>query len=266
MPSITIKFDTVDFGATPESWHEASPIRVSQQEVPDRFGSVVMAPPVMGGRRVLITGTIFGTSLQDARDQMDIIRKRIFTGKRGKLYFWDDRYLNAYVIGDPKFTPVSGSAGLLWDYSIEFLGDDPFWYSTTAFDQSTVITAGSADATLDATGQIYRKDISVNNTGNAFAYGIFTITANQGTSLVNPTRLTNTTLTGSPWFHYNGTVSATKVLKIDFGQFTVTNDGVKDMNNILSGSTILWFEAGVNTIRYEGRPCTVKIQFTPRSY
>lgn len=264
MVAIVTQFDTLDFGATVKKLFMNVPSELEQQRVPDRFGSLVTVPPTLGARNITCFGRIKGTSVSDARDQVDSFMQVLGEGTRGKLYIWSDRYLNCYVEGQIQMTPVDGSGGTAFDYQVNFLGDDPFWYKDSGFVFTFILDAGSADATIDATNNVYRKDFTINHEGSAHVFPIITIKADQGTDLDQGVDLihvgNNLTVAYS-----GGTISQGTIAKFDHGNHLVQNPlGTKDMNNVQNTSVFWWLESGDNTIRVEAQACTIGITFTPR--
>jgi phage-related protein len=93
-------------------------------------------------------------------------------------------------------------------------------------------------------------------------FPIINVKADRGTDLNQPTKVIH--VTNNLTVTYNGTVTQENILKFDMGNYVVTNNGTKDMNNIPNTSVFWWLDSGSNSLRYEGKAATLAIMFTPR--
>jgi hypothetical protein len=258
MATHQILFGTLDLTEYIEVQDENVPNRLNVQLVPKRHGGVVSEVPVFGPRTVRLQGSVY--SPDGTKEALRNLIKTIEVGlgtTRKKLYYFSDRYYNAYKSG-MTWMWVPGSAMLVAKISIEFLCDDPFEYtSVDPSAQSFILTSGHTP--VDITNNIYKRTVTLTNNGNYFAYFISTVTADQGNAVVYSIIRNNTISRNN---QYTGTVVINDAVVIDNGGLTVKNDGVDDLAN-WNGSW-LWLNAGINTLELEGNPGTYSFIYRER--
>jgi phage-related protein len=211
---------------------------------PRVHGDRISEEPTWGPREVAITLHIIGTSIDAARNSLDALVGAL-TGARGRLYHYSDRYLNAYLQGQGDISHVDGSAGNVYAVALSFHCDDPFYYSTSAASDVWSIPAASSSP----------QTHTITNGGGEVVFPTITIRPTNGT--LTRVELTNTSVTPNRTFAYQGVAPVGAVLDdkdliLTSADFTVTNDGVADLNSwkTVAGtaSDILWLIAGANAM------------------
>jgi phage-related protein len=257
MSNILIKYDDFDITESVETIELSTPMNIQPMKVPKRHGAIISEVPTLDPRRISIKGRIQEQDYDTLRDTIENYEK-VFLGRFNKKFrIYDDKYIYAYPLSF-NYKPIEGTVLASADYSIDLFCADPFWQSDTAFSDSR--TLDTSDTAIDITNNIYRESFTLTNSGNAFIYPKFTITATSTLTMVIIRNIT----TGRN-MTYSGTVAAGKILVIDCANFIITNDGAEDLTNF-SGS-FMWLTPGDNSFQYEGTTIAVYVaEFIPRYY
>jgi hypothetical protein len=163
MSSIAPKFKTLNLtgNAAASTWDQTFAQHASRSKVPIRSGAY-LHPNVRGGRKMInIRGTFIGTTHDAARTQFDAIKKECYGYGQDQLWLYDDRYVNATLL-DGSFTRKTGAAGLYWEYTLNFLCADPFFYATSGsqltgtatWNQGAIITQNTSGSTPTNFGDV----------------------------------------------------------------------------------------------------------------
>lgn len=246
MATLVTTFGSLDLSEEIETWMENGSSRVNAQTVPRRHGLYIADATVLEGRLIRASGSIVKDSVDAAETRMNAIANGLNQGIQ-TLYRHSDRFYLAQKRGwEPKLR--EGAAGLVWDFLVEWICADPFLYKAS-LDSVTGVTSGGA------------LTLSPNNSGTAFVYPRFTVTASAGAPITTIT-LTNTT-TGKSWT-YAGTIATGNSLIVNPIDLTVKNNGTNDLTNFTG--IHFWLNSGANTITYSGSDGTVLIEWRARWY
>lgn len=256
MAQILIKYDDLDLSNVVTELEVSSPTRVNPIAVPKRHGALIVEPAVMDARRISMRGIVQEQDSETLRTTMDNMSK-VFARHNKKLRIYDDRYINAYVLTSG-WVPIEGTVFASAAFTVDFFCADPFWYLDAT--QTDNRTLNSSDTQIDITNNYYREQFTFTNNGNAWQYPVFEVTAtNQLTRIVIENVTTGRKIT------YTGTVLVGNKLKVDCGQFLVTNNNTEDLINF--NGSFLWLVPGANTLRYEGSiVAEYKMDLSPRMY
>lgn len=217
-----------------ENWQEELPSRVQPEVFPRRHGSILQEVVFLGPRTVRVSGTIVGSTEIGLRDYLNGLGRITTETGRSKLVLRDDgRYLKALKNGwSYSFGRTLGQE-VFAKFTLDFVADDPFWYSPTE---------GATSATCAASTTTF----SLVNSGAARTPPIVQILALSNT--IANIQLSNTTL--GQTFTYSSTVLSGNILIVNNKTFTVTNAGSNAIGNF-AGSFFL-LESGTNNFEYIG--------------
>ena len=155
---------------------------------------------------------------------------------RDRLYLRDDgRYLNAIKQGFSYRFNGARAGSRVAQFSVQFIADDPFWYSGTT--ESVLTSNVVASPTV----------IAVTNSGGTKTSPLIEIKALG--SPVTDVKISNGT-TGL-FVHYSGTINAGATLSIDCADFKAVVNGGNALN-LITGTIELFLEPGLNNLVYEG--------------
>ena len=224
--------ETLDDVAT---WDEPLEFKVGEEEFPRRHGSLVQEVAFLRSRRIVLTGRVFKDDEATLKTYLEDLKQTFIEKGRDRLQLRDDnRYLNAILSGFSTRYIAGQAANRGAPFSLEFLADDPFWYSDTEKTNAQDAIASSPHT------------YSITNSGKAHTPPRIEIKAAGGDA--TDVKLTNTT-TGL-FARFAGTISNGQTLIINSAKRTVTNGAANGLNDF-TGS--FWeFVAGVNNLQYEG--------------
>lgn len=244
MSNISIKYHDLDITEVTENIEISGPYRVTPMTISKRHGAVISEVVVLDPKRISIRGIISENNFDTLITTLDNM-SRTFAKFNKKFRIFDDRYFNAYPLSF-NYTYLPGTILASAAFTCDFFCADPFAYSDTPISDSRVTSSDT---------------FALNNTGNAFVYPIFTITA--GGSSITSISITNNT-TGRN-ITYSNTLLAGGILIIDCTNFIVINNGTEDLTNF-SGS-FLWLNPGSNELIFtSNNSATWATSFTPRFY
>jgi hypothetical protein len=252
MVSFNVLFGTLDLSEAADTWEEALETRLNAMQVSKRHGVILTEAPVAAGRVIRVEGRVQAATYEILRGSLDTMQRILNSGKQ-KLRIADDRYINAYKQSF-MHSYVQGSALRAFDFKIDFLADDPFWYANTGDTQTITLTSGDTPV-----GAFYKESFELINGGEAYVYVKVTVTANQGG---NVTRTTVRNTTSGKTMLYIGTIASGKSLIVDSANFTVKNNGVEDLRNWSGYFVIL--EKCTCTFEVEGSPATYLFEWNER--
>ena len=220
MATQTYKFGTYDLGAddNPESVRSEIRVRLGQIEIPRKDGGVLLASPFLAPRPITLKGSLSAATQELARTARDTLRQKFAGGARQKFREFDDRYMYASVQRLEDWWE-QGMFSLGW--MAELLADDPFW------EADAVTTKTPVTGTSGAFG----SNVACPNAGTAYTWPVFTITVSGGTL----TTLTVENDTSGDSISWAGSLAAAKVLVINCGAQTITEDGTETMANLSAG-------------------------------
>ena len=207
--TMLIKYGTVDFTSSATSWRESDPKRVNPVSNMLMHGAKIQGEATYEPRMVQIQIQVQGSTVEEARTNMDNIVGAFPTGENN-LYKHSDRYLKAHYKGHTEIAPAEGSAGLVWDVTLSFIAGDPFYYPE----------AGSTTAT-NANLTPSPQSVSITNSGTEVIFPKLSITANGGT--ITSISVRNNTLSPTRTFDYVVTIAAGNTLVADLPNFRITN-------------------------------------------
>lgn len=254
MGTYAVKFGVLDLSEAVESFEEAVDTRLNAMQVPKRHGVLVSEVPVLAARIIRTRGRIQSNTFENLRETLDLMGRYLNAGRQ-KLTNWTDRFIYAYK-HTFAYGYVPGSAMTVADFSLDFMCDDPFWYSQDSADEDVQLR----DTDTSVGGGYYKKGFTLSNDGTVFVYPIITVTA----SIAPITRVIVRNLTNGRTFQYDGIIASGKSLVIDVGRFSVLNDGVEDLTNWNGFMTSL--DVGDNSMEVEGSPADYNFVWTPRHF
>lgn len=246
-----------NFGDTsnPETNENVLTQRLGEIQVPRRHGVYVQATPYLGSRLITLKGSLGGTvdALRTALD--DLVRQLMGTG-RGKLAEWDAQRFMWATARSVTLAYREGAGMQAADFAIEFLCDDPFWYSrTTSSDAGTIPNPGNLVLGLnniDNTGHIPAATTSPTPpllTMTSGAGGLTAFTATLGTKV----------------FSWTGSLTSGQILVVDMGTKEITAAGVATMAGLGLTSSFFDLPAGASNLTLTASSSTgVTVSFVPR--
>jgi len=243
---IDVKFGTFDLNNYVQSWQGGVRRRVVEQVIPRRDG-VRIDDARLGGSEVTLMGGWEASDALKLREAVDGLREGLFGQGKAQLRQFDDRHRVVQAV-DFITTQVPGGALLSLDFEVRFMGEEPWEKADSLSWRQEVITTDP-------------QTFLVATVGTAGSRPIIKVTASAA-ALVDALKLTNQTRGG--FFSYHGTLAVGKTLVVDVGQQKAEVDG---------GSVLADFEGDFwplktkdNSIKFDGDPCTVRIEWNERWY
>lgn len=229
-------------------WHEEMPSRVTPEVFPRRHGSVVQEIAFLGPRTVTISGLVASSSEANLTSYLDGIGRTLTEAGKDKLILrTTSRYLNAIKAGYGFEFNTGEAPDVIAKYTMEFIADDPFWYSPLERIEERPTTTASLTT------------FSVVNSGGVKTPPRVEFQASSG-SVVN-VKLTNTTIGLA--MQFSGTITNLQTCSIDSAKSQVQNGGANGLNNFVGSFFLL--EPGTNNLQYDGPTgVTVNIHWTER--
>lgn len=217
-----------------EEWADELRNRIDPETFPRRDGSIVQEAAFKDPIRLRLPYHVSKADEATLKTYLNSLGSLMESG-RDKLYLRDDnRYLNAIITGLSRSHRAGDAAALTARGVVEFLIDDPYFYSDTE--------SASAEQNPSASPHIF----SITNSGKARTPVRIEIKAD-GVN-VTDVKLTNTTT--SLFARFSGTITANNTLVIDCKKRSVQNGGANGLNSF-TGS--FWeLEQGVNNLEYIG--------------
>lgn len=219
-----------DFAVTANS-------RVTEHRFPRRPGSIAPRVPAADSKHVVIGGDIWKDSENDLVSYLDSLNQTLTDQGRNKLYLRDsNRFLNAVKSGfSHQFLAAEAPA---WHakFGIEFVIDDPYWYSPTPETDSQTV------------GAVNLLTWTVANDGKARTPPVIELVRTSAANDQADVLITNTT-TGL-YMKWAGTFINGSKLIFDTVNKRVTSAGGNGLNNFTG--TFLLLEPGNNNLRYDG--------------
>ncbi|MFH1229995.1 MAG: hypothetical protein V1709_00720 [Planctomycetota bacterium] len=188
---ITIKFGNFTFPSKSSlnAWLETAHSKIDLTYIPKRHGATISLPIPLDVRRVTVSGRIRAKSQAEFETALNTLTYYINQGTQ-KLQFWNDRFVWATKsdFSGPNYRKAT--KGLLADYSIWFICEDPFVYAigvtgggyTYTADGERVDTQTIAGATLSFMHE---------NRGFGTMFPVYTLTVGGGNALDSGFRITN---------------------------------------------------------------------------
>lgn len=226
-------------------WGDSLPSKVEIEEFPRRHGSIVPDIAFNGARIVTLSGEFVENTAAALKTSLDDLGQRLSELGRDKLSLYDDdnRFLYAIKKNYRKSRSAMRLPLLASKYDIEFLCDDPYWYSTTEQTSAQQDPAASPHT------------FAVTNSGGAETPARIEIKADGADA--TDVKITNTTI--GLFTQFTGTIQNGNVLTIDMDKLSVQNGGSDGRNNLASGSTFWPLVRGLNNLEYIG-PIAVLIK------
>lgn len=148
-------YDFAEF-SNPESQQNVLSQRLGDVEVPRRHGVSIQTTAFLAARQIILRGSI-AHELDTLRGHIDNFFRQLLAEGRGKLHEWDNRYVWA-TAQSVVLSYREGAGMTVADFSVDFLCDDPYWYSTTLVSTAGTIVAGTplnlSMNNIDNTGHI----------------------------------------------------------------------------------------------------------------
>lgn len=195
-----------------ESWNDEIQVDSNAVNVP-RSDIGRTSDEYVGSRIITINGIIGDesfTTRDDLRTAEDAFRVAHLPGVK-LLYRDSDRKINAAV----QSVTIGEDSGLLWiPFVVRFHCADPYYYSTSS---------------VNAAWPSFPANLIVNNSGSANLFAGFNFTA--GSTATLTVKITNSTVSGAPWFQFSGDVVSGQQVNVDCNLKTCTNNGVNAMAN-----------------------------------
>ena len=189
--SITIKFGNFTFPSKSNlnAWLETAHSKIDLTYIPKRHGATISLPIPLDVRRVTVSGRIRASSQAEFETALNTLTYYINQGTQ-KLQFWNDRFVWATKSDFSGPNYKKANKGLVADYSIGFVCEDPFVYAigvtgggyTYTADGERVDTQTIAGATLAFMHE---------NRGFGTMFPIYTLTVGGGNALDSGFRITN---------------------------------------------------------------------------
>ena len=230
------------------SWDEEIPSRVLAEDFPRKHGSFVPPIAFLGTRTIRVNCRAVGASEAALKSFLNDLSYKLYRKGRDKLVLRDDsRYLNAIKTAMRLGYKAGEAPAVQALFSIEFLCDDPFWYSTIESSIATQSIVASPttfvithNGPVETPPRIEIKAVGANRTD---------------------VKLSNTTV--GLFVRYAGTIVAGQTLVIDCAKKTVANAGVNGLNDFTG--TFFNLEPGAQNLTFEGaQPCDVTVYWTER--
>jgi len=237
--------------------------RLGEVEVPRRHGVYIQATPFLSARQITLRGSI-GDQVAVLRAQIDELARSLLADGRGKLKEWDSRYVWATARSFSS-SYREGSGMMLADFSVDFLCDDPYWYSinTTTYNGS-IPAASNLNLAVSNTDNSGHSPLST----TASTPAIFTITAG-----VDGMQSCSITIAGKTFsWSKNPGITNGQTVVVDMGLKDVKVNGVSDLTGLGSAAQFFDIPSGNGTIVFSHTPYTspftssaaVSVVFTPR--
>lgn len=231
--AISLKFAGVTLDGV-EEWGDELKNRVDPETFPRRDGSIIQEVAFKDPIRLRLPYHVSKADEATLKTYLNSLGALMESG-RDKLYLRDDsRYLNAIITGLSRSHRAGDAAALTARGVIEFLVDDPYFYSDTE----------TASAEQDPAASPHTFQIT--NSGKARTPVRIEIKADAAAA--TDVKLTNTTT--SLFARFSGTITANQILVIDSKKRSIQNGGANGLNSF-TGS--FWeLEQGVNNLEYIG--------------
>jgi phage-related protein len=218
-------------------WSEDIPSRVTESRFPRRPGSIAPRVPVPDSRIISLVGDIIKDSETELKAYLENLNQSLSDLGRNRLYLRDDnRYINAVKRGLRYQYIAAETPAKHVRCFLEFLCDDPYWYSSTdSSDQQTV-------------GATFVWTWSITNNGKARTPLVMQIDRTSAGGQKFDTIITHTT-TGI-YQRWNGSLGNGSRLIFDAVNNRVIingGNGLKDFQGRL-----IYLELGLNNFRYDG--------------
>lgn len=248
---MAITFDTYDFTDLIEDDGLECSVSVPLEKAPRRHGAVVTEEPTLEAGRVTLRGRFLTSTEALAAAEVRTMLKTLNLGSsstaRKNLTWRTGRLLGCYC-RNFRWKNLPGTVYTGFEFEVEFISDDPFWYDSSATSASQVITYSPTSW-------------AHTNSGDVLVYPVVTIAADQGSDASNFTFLNVTT---NKSFTYAGTVTSGNSLVVDCSALTCKNNGASDLANF--SGVFTWLAPGANTLRLTGALATVTVEYTARYY
>lgn len=235
--AFSIRFGTLtldgcsDFAITANS-------RVSEYRFPRRPGSLAPRVPVADSKHVVIGGDIWKGTESEIVNYLDSLNQTLSDKGRDKLYLRDNnRFLYAVKSGFSHQFVYAEVPSTHAKFSIEFVVDDPYWYSATPESDSQTV------------GAVNSKTWAITNDGKARTPPVIELTRTSAANDQSDVLITNTT-TGL-YLKWAGTFVNGSKLIFDTVNKRVTSAGGNGLNNF-TGTLNFMLESGANNLRYDG--------------
>jgi len=228
------------------AWISGVPFTVRRKES-DRacqHGTIDTGDGKIDSRTVDLTIYVSEETQAEYFAAMDAIKRRLYRRDQ-KLYVTADRYINITSLYSFKEEFITGFANRRCFITAEFKCNDPFFYSETSV---------VAEIAITETPQVF----TIINSGNVDAHALITVTAATAVPIVQLTDTTN----GRMSYYADPQLTDGAAVVFDTANATVERNGSNTIN-AFSG-TFIELDPGDNAFSYEGAPCIVKIQYTPR--
>jgi hypothetical protein len=218
-------------------WSEDMPSRVTESRFPRRPGTIAPRVPVADSRVISLAGDIVKSSETELKTYLENLNQALTDLGRARLFLRDDnRYIWAvkralriqYIAGEAPSTHVR--------CFIEFLADDPYWYSATPSTDTQVVGAVNVFTWTLTSGGKTRTPLvmQIDRTGGG----------QQKLDII----ITNTT-TGL-FQRWNGSLTFGGRLIFDAVNNRVTINGGNGLRDFQG--RLLFLEPGINNLRYDG--------------
>ena len=188
------------------------PRRIALNDIEMRHGKLLVGSPVLDARRIPLSGTIVADDEATLRTRVRAFGAALGIGGAAAFYLYSDFYVMARVENftlRPKLL-----TGLLWEWSLDLVCDDPFWTAATPTTDTQNPTT-SPKSWTHANGSTY------------LTYPVLSIVSTGATGCTNG-RFTNTN-TGK-FAEFTATIAPGSTVVMDCGKGLVTIGGVSYLN------------------------------------
>lgn len=226
-----------------EEWGEQNDSRIQEHRIPRRQGSLAPQVPAVDSRQISLRGELWGISEADLKSKLKTLRNTLAYG-RGRLIEYDDgAFLNVIKANFRNTFRAARMPSECVGVSLDFLADDPYWYSAT--DKSPV---NALTGVIDT--------FSVTNEDLAPTPPVFEITRQAGGADWADVTLTQTTT--SLFLKFAGLLAIDQTLIFDCVNRRVMLSGADVLHAFVPGSIDMELVPGVNNFEYKG-PANVSI-------
>jgi len=206
-------FSLMTNGVIITDFNGSLPRRIALNDIEMRHGKILVGSPVLDARRIPLSGSIVADDETTLRARIRAFGKAMGIGGAAKFNLYSDYYVMARVENFTRRPKLL--TGLLWEWSLDLVCDDPFWTAETPTTDATVVVTSPKTWTHD-------------NEGTYLVYPVLTLTAPTGALGVTNPRYTNST-TGK-FAEFTGTLAPGSTVVIDCGKGLVTIGGVSYLN------------------------------------